>query len=62
MVWGCMAAGHARYLQNLASKQYQPVAEKLKLLHAVLIGTHGIKYEIRHEVGHCTEDNVLSMT
>jgi hypothetical protein len=32
------------------------------LLHAVLIGTHGIKYEIRHEVGHCTEDNVLSMT
>jgi hypothetical protein len=51
-----MATGHSRYHQNLASGQYPPAVVRLESLHAVLMGTHGIRYAMGHEVGHCRED------
>lgn len=53
--------GHLKYHQNLAAGQYPPVASRLESLHAIPMGTHGIRYAIGQDLGASLEENACLM-
>jgi hypothetical protein len=60
MVQAWISVGHSRYHQNWASVQYPPAVVRLESLCVVLRGMRGMRYVMEHEVGHCSEERVLS--